>query len=149
MDMLKIARESGLAVVLDGKIGREEYTSVSGSISALLRFGEAVRAASLREHRRFRLSYQIGDRTMTSRKNPRTAFRLALPESSNAHKCHESQGARAFTFAYSTSLCATDIIAPTPVATENDRSFEWHVSFTSPRLGEPSAPVCSSVCTCD
>jgi hypothetical protein len=45
MDMLKIARESGLAIVLDAKIGREEYTSVSGLMSALLRFGEGVRSA--------------------------------------------------------------------------------------------------------
>jgi hypothetical protein len=68
MDMLKIARESGLAIVLDGKIGREEYTSVSGSTNALLRFGEAVRSASLREYRRFRPSSAIGDRIMMSRK---------------------------------------------------------------------------------
>ncbi|SFU26747.1 hypothetical protein SAMN05192563_106814 [Paraburkholderia aspalathi] len=68
MDMVKIARESGLAIVLDGKIGREEYTSVSGSMTALLRFGEAVRSASLRECRRFRPSSPIGDGTMILRK---------------------------------------------------------------------------------
>jgi hypothetical protein len=68
MDMLKIARESGLAIVLDAKIGREEYTSVSGSTSALLRFGEAVRSASLRVHRRFTRSSPPGDRIMIARK---------------------------------------------------------------------------------
>lgn len=68
MDMLKIARESGLAIVLDGKIGREEYSSVYGSIGALLRFGEAVRSASLHEYRRFRPSSPVADRIMISRK---------------------------------------------------------------------------------
>jgi hypothetical protein len=68
MDMLKIARESGLAIVLDAKIGSEEYTSVSGSTSALLRFGEAVRSASLRVHRRFRRSSSLCDRIMIARK---------------------------------------------------------------------------------
>lgn len=68
MDMLKIGRESGLAIVLDGKIGREGYTGVSGSTSALLRFGEAVRSASLRECWRFRPSSPIGGRIMISRK---------------------------------------------------------------------------------
>jgi hypothetical protein len=67
MDILKIARESGLAIVLDGKIGREEYTSVSGSMSALLRFAEAVRSASLCESRRFKLSSHLGDQVMITR----------------------------------------------------------------------------------
>lgn len=73
MDMLKIARESGLAIVLDGKIGREEYTSVSGSMSALLRFAEAVRLASLCEYRRFRPSSPLGDRLMITRKTRKRA----------------------------------------------------------------------------
>ena len=68
MDMIKIARESGLAIVLDGRIGREEYTSVSGSMGALLRFGEAVQSASLRESRRFRPSSPTGGPMMTARK---------------------------------------------------------------------------------
>lgn len=67
MDMLKIARESGLAIVLDGKIGREEYTSVTGSMSALLRFGEAVRLASLSEYRCFRRSRPLGEQLMMTR----------------------------------------------------------------------------------
>jgi hypothetical protein len=43
MDLIELARESGMAVLLDGKIGREEYVSVSGSLAALARFADAVR----------------------------------------------------------------------------------------------------------
>jgi len=37
-DNFELAREAGLTVVLDGKIGREDYRSVSGSMEALVRF---------------------------------------------------------------------------------------------------------------
>jgi hypothetical protein len=45
-----MAHASGFTVILDGRIGREEYQSVCGSVSALQRFAEAVRqdAASQR-----------------------------------------------------------------------------------------------------
>lgn len=43
MDIIDMARASGMAVTLDGRIGREEYQSVCGSLSALQRFAEAVR----------------------------------------------------------------------------------------------------------
>jgi hypothetical protein len=43
MNIVDIARASGLIVILDGRIGREEYQSISGSVSALERFAEAVR----------------------------------------------------------------------------------------------------------
>lgn len=46
MDLIELARESGMAVLLDARIGREEYTSVSGSLAALARFADAVRAES-------------------------------------------------------------------------------------------------------
>ncbi|MFL9962434.1 hypothetical protein PQR02_15285 [Paraburkholderia sediminicola] len=51
MNIVDMARASGLAVILDGRIGREEYQSVCGSVSALQRFAEAVcqGAASQRE----------------------------------------------------------------------------------------------------
>lgn len=45
MDIIDMARASGMTVILDGKIGREEYHSVCGSLSALQRFAEAVRDA--------------------------------------------------------------------------------------------------------
>jgi hypothetical protein len=51
MDVLKIAEEAGLSVLLDGRIGRQEYTSVSGSVAALLRFAEAIRADSTPQSR--------------------------------------------------------------------------------------------------
>jgi hypothetical protein len=38
MDIIGMARASGMAVILDGRIGREEYRSVCGSITALQRF---------------------------------------------------------------------------------------------------------------
>ncbi|HEV3106711.1 MAG TPA: hypothetical protein VGZ01_13585 [Trinickia sp.] len=46
MDLIELARESGMAVLLDARIGREEYVSVSGSLAALARFADAVRAES-------------------------------------------------------------------------------------------------------
>jgi hypothetical protein len=51
MNIVDVARASGLVVILDGRIGREEYQSVCGSVSALQRFAEAVRhgAGSQRE----------------------------------------------------------------------------------------------------
>lgn len=46
MDLIELARESGMAVLLDAKIGREQYVSVSGSLAALARFADAVRSES-------------------------------------------------------------------------------------------------------
>jgi hypothetical protein len=43
MDIIDMARVSGMTVILDGRIGREEYQSVCGSLSALQRFADAVR----------------------------------------------------------------------------------------------------------
>lgn len=51
MDMEKIATESGMLVVLDGRIGREEYKSVYGSLQALERFAQSVRELVAREVR--------------------------------------------------------------------------------------------------
>jgi hypothetical protein len=59
MDIIDMARASGMTVILDGKIGREEYRSVCGSLSALQRFAEAVRhskAGSKCNPKRVRLS---------------------------------------------------------------------------------------------
>jgi hypothetical protein len=43
MDILEMARNSGMLVMLDARIGREEYHSVSGSLRALQRFADALR----------------------------------------------------------------------------------------------------------
>jgi hypothetical protein len=43
MDLIELARESGMAVLLDARIGCQEYVSVSGSLAALERFADAVR----------------------------------------------------------------------------------------------------------
>lgn len=40
-DLARIASDAGLTVLLDGKIGRQEYRSVTGSLAALQRFAEA------------------------------------------------------------------------------------------------------------
>lgn len=45
MDILKIAADSGMQVILDGRIGREEYRSVVGSLQALHRFADALCSA--------------------------------------------------------------------------------------------------------
>lgn len=43
MDIIQLARASGMLVMLDGRIGREEYHSFHGSLLALERFAQAVR----------------------------------------------------------------------------------------------------------
>lgn len=45
MDIITLARTSGLQILLDARIGRETYHSVSGSLSSLQRFADAIRAA--------------------------------------------------------------------------------------------------------
>jgi len=47
MDILDLAKKSGMAVTLDAKIGRQEYRTVHGSVAALERFAELL-AASMR-----------------------------------------------------------------------------------------------------
>jgi hypothetical protein len=46
MDVIKIARESGLVVLLEGRIGQDQYTSVCGTEEALKSFAGAVQLAS-------------------------------------------------------------------------------------------------------
>jgi hypothetical protein len=45
MDILDLARKSGMTVVLDAKIGRQEYRTVHGSVTALERFAELLAAS--------------------------------------------------------------------------------------------------------
>ena len=47
MDILELAKKSGMAVTLDAKIGRQEYRTVHGSVAALERFAELL-AATMR-----------------------------------------------------------------------------------------------------
>ena len=49
MDIVKLAKDAGMLVVLDGRIGREEYRSVYGSMQALQRFAEALRISIVEE----------------------------------------------------------------------------------------------------
>lgn len=45
MDILELARKAGMQVLLDAQIGQQSYHSVSGSLTALQRFADAVCAA--------------------------------------------------------------------------------------------------------
>ncbi|RKP44622.1 hypothetical protein [Trinickia fusca] len=49
MDILDIATQAGLQVLLDARIGNETYHSVCGSLTALQRFADAVSAAARAE----------------------------------------------------------------------------------------------------
>lgn len=45
MDIIELARQAGLQVLLDARIGSQTYHSVCGSLPALQRFAEAIEAA--------------------------------------------------------------------------------------------------------
>lgn len=63
MDILELAKQSGFFVTLDGKIGREQYQSVHGSVTALQRFAEAVRTEADHErHGKCTATHQPGTR---------------------------------------------------------------------------------------
>lgn len=40
-ELIRLAREAGLSVQLDAVIGSQQYLSISGSLDALRRFGDA------------------------------------------------------------------------------------------------------------
>lgn len=44
MDIIELARQAGLQVLLDARIGSQTYHSVCGSLLALQRFAEAIEA---------------------------------------------------------------------------------------------------------
>lgn len=46
MHILDLAKQSGMTVILDAKIGRQEYRTVHGSVAALERFARLVAASS-------------------------------------------------------------------------------------------------------
>lgn len=50
--LLKIAQDCGFSVVLEGRIGTQEYNSVSGPLQALEKFAEVIRDAALHEQPR-------------------------------------------------------------------------------------------------
>ena len=50
--ILALAREAGKLVTLDGQIGREKYQSIAGSLSAFVRFAQALSNASVQPARR-------------------------------------------------------------------------------------------------
>jgi hypothetical protein len=41
-DLLQTAREAGMTILLEGRIGQQEYNSVSGTAEALRRFAHAL-----------------------------------------------------------------------------------------------------------
>ena len=44
-EIVQLARDAGLLVTLDGRIGRETYQSIAGSLASFLRFVDALRGA--------------------------------------------------------------------------------------------------------
>jgi hypothetical protein len=52
MNTIELARQCGMLVLLEGRIGQQEYRSVSGSLDSLERFANALRAidATSRNH---------------------------------------------------------------------------------------------------
>ncbi|MEN2475323.1 hypothetical protein [Burkholderia sp. GS2Y] len=46
--LVALARDAGMLVILDGQIGRERYESVTGSISTLARFAQALQLSALK-----------------------------------------------------------------------------------------------------
>lgn len=49
MDILNLARQCGMTIVLDARIGQQEYQSVHSSVDALARFAALVEAAGKSE----------------------------------------------------------------------------------------------------
>jgi hypothetical protein len=45
MNILKLAGDAGMLIVLDGKIGRTEYRSIHGTLDAFQRFVRALESA--------------------------------------------------------------------------------------------------------
>jgi hypothetical protein len=45
MNILELAADAGMLVVLDGRIGRTEYRSVHGTLDAFQRFVQALESA--------------------------------------------------------------------------------------------------------
>ncbi|RDU94663.1 hypothetical protein DWV00_32680 [Trinickia dinghuensis] len=78
MDIIELAREAGLQVLLDARIGTVTYHSVAGSLTALQRFADAVEAATRerppRLHdvvgRRARLPHRIPCKVIGRRPRP-------------------------------------------------------------------------------
>jgi hypothetical protein len=66
MEILKIARDSGMQVILDDRIGREEYCSVVGSVQALQRFAEALCKSIVQETQGFRARVEECDQPTLS-----------------------------------------------------------------------------------
>ena len=65
-DIIEMARAAGLMIMLDGRIGRAEYRSVTGSLTALQRFADAyanepIAHGSIAEQLRNRAALQIDD----------------------------------------------------------------------------------------
>jgi hypothetical protein len=86
MDITAVARAAGLTVLLDGKIGREEYRSVSGSLPALKRFADLVLRTAQEETAQVRVANRAAPVRAVSRKlgtarPARDAKDAALPRS--------------------------------------------------------------------
>ncbi len=57
-DLLKVAEDAGMTILLNGRIGQQDYTSVSGTTQALQKFADAMRETSSSRGRRVRAAVQ-------------------------------------------------------------------------------------------
>jgi hypothetical protein len=72
MNLMEMATEAGLQILLDARIGSLTYHSVSGPLPALQRFADAVKAATLAESRKRRKSRSDAKRRISRHPSART-----------------------------------------------------------------------------
>ena len=88
MDIMEMATQAGLQVLLDARIGSVTYHSVSGSVQALQRFADAVRATTLAES--FKAGKSRNHRNHLKRPIPRDAAVHARQARRRAFLCRRS-----------------------------------------------------------
>lgn len=94
MNLIEMATRAGLQVLLDARIGNQTYHSVSGSLAALERFADAVRATARTESvPRIRSAHGV-KRSRKLRLRRRSAVR-AKPLRSLAGSCSTKTARRA------------------------------------------------------
>ncbi|GLU35072.1 hypothetical protein WKR88_13880 [Trinickia caryophylli] len=94
MNLIEMATRAGLQVLLDARIGNQTYHSVSGSLAALERFADAVRATARTESVPHVRSAHGAKRSRKLRMRRRGALR-AKPLRSLAGRCSTKTARRA------------------------------------------------------
>lgn len=86
MDIIELAREAGLEVLLDARIGTLTYHSVSGSLTALQRFADSVEAA-MRERPPLPRDPPVRQHAKVPRHTPATRWRKRALSLSDKREC--------------------------------------------------------------